>query len=121
MSAITAVERDGAGALGVMVRTATTLYVYWEGETSPQVLRVVDVTGRPPAELLDGTGCREITVPPGCRSYYVSDLLPGHLYYVAAGRSGPDGFRPARAVGPVQTPWLDTAGESAFPAPYHRS
>lgn len=119
MSATTAVKETREGRLGVMVRTATEIYVYWQGtETEGLTLRVTDLTGRPPSESLDGCGLREL---PAAASAYLPNLLPGHLYFVEIGRRDTGGFFPLAGAGPVQTPWLPGAAESPFPAPYHRS
>jgi hypothetical protein len=50
-------------------------------------------------------------------SAYLADLLPGHLYAVELLEQG----RVLLSAGPVQTPWLSAADDSAFPAHYHRS
>lgn len=119
MSATTAVKETREGRLGVMVRTAGEIFVYWEGAVSDgMVLRITDLTGRPPSELLDGRGWRELEAAPAA---YVPNLQPGHMYYVEVGRRGPEGFFPLLGAGPVQTPWLPEAGNTPFPAPYHRS
>jgi len=119
MSATTAVKETREGRLGVMVRTSHEIFVYFSGDLSEGLtLRVTDLTGRPPSELLDGRGWREL---PAAAAAYVPNLQPGHLYYVEAGRRGPEGFFPLMGAGPVQTPWLPGADLPAFPAPYHRS
>ncbi|MFZ5823112.1 MAG: hypothetical protein ACOY94_02020 [Bacillota bacterium] len=122
MSATSAVKIGRSGRLGVMVRTATELYIYWRpsvgGTPGPLSLRVTDLSGRPVGESLDGRGYRE--VPLG-DSVYVPDLLPGHLYVAEVGRTQPEGFTPLLSVGPVQTPWVAAPDGSPFPAPYHRS
>jgi hypothetical protein len=119
MSATTAVKETREGRLGVMVRTATELFVYWQGAEAAELrLRVTDLTGRPAAESLDGVGFREIPAAPAA---YLPGLLPGHLYYVEIGRRDDGGFYPLAGAGPVQTPWLPGAAEAPFPAPYHRS
>ena len=122
MSATSAVKIGRCGRLGVMVRTATELYIYWRpavgGAPGPLSFRVTDLTGRPAEELLDGRGYREI---PLGDSVYVPDLLPGHLYVAEVGRTQPEGFMPLLSVGPVQTPWVAVPDGSGFPAPYHRS
>lgn len=121
MSATTAVAECREGRLGLMVRTPTEVFVYWRPAPAAGpnlVLRISDLSGRPPEQLLDGTGCRYLEAGSGV---YVSDLLPGHLYYAEVGRRGPDGFEPLGGAGPVQTPWGATKETAAFPAPYHRS
>lgn len=122
MSATTAVKIGRPGRLGVMVRTATELYIYWRpavgGVPGPLMLRITDLTGRPAEESLDGCGFRELAA---AESVYASTLLPGHLYVAEIGRTGPDGFTPLLSVGPVQTPWLAAADSPDYPAPYHRS
>ena len=120
MGATTAVSQGALGHLGVMVRTATELFVYWRplGDTHGLRLRVSDLTGRPVPELLDGTGYRHLEV---AAASYVPDLLPGHLYYVEVGRSDGEQFVPLLGAGPVQTPWVAAADMAAFPAPYSRS
>jgi hypothetical protein len=119
MSAATAVTECRDGRLGVMVRTATELFVYWQGgPTEGLTLRVTDLTGRPPSELLDGRGWREV---PAAAAVYLPNLAPGHLFYVELGRREADRFFPVVGAGPVQTPWLPGADLPAFPAPYHRS
>lgn len=120
MSATTAVNQTPDGRLGVMVRTPTEVFIYWQGTraASGLSLRVTDLTGRPTPELLDGAGCRYLDA---ADASYVPNLLPGHLYYVEVGRRDGEGFHPLMGAGPVQTPWLSTSDRSAFPAPYHRS
>lgn len=119
MSAATAVGECRDGRLGVMVRTATELFVYWQGgPTEGLTLRVTDLTGRPSSALLDGRGWREV---PAAAAAYVPGLAPGHLFYVELGRHGAGGFAPLVGAGPVQTPWLAGRDLSAFPGPYHRS
>jgi len=121
MSATTAVKETREGRLGVMVRTPTELFVYWQANTQEEgslVLRVSDLSGRPVAQLLDGRGHRDMEVGP---AVYVPNLLPGHLYYVEVGRRGEEGFFPILGAGPVQTPWMPGMDDPAFPAPYHRS
>ncbi|MFZ5818254.1 MAG: hypothetical protein ACOY93_23625 [Bacillota bacterium] len=122
MSAVTAIKVGRAGRLGLMVRTPTELYVYWRpapgGPAGPLRLRISDLTGRPPAESLDGCGFREAEI---ADALFLTGLLPGHLYVAEVGTAGPDGFTPILSVGPVQTPWLAAADASGFPASYHRS
>ncbi|HLN63438.1 MAG TPA: hypothetical protein VK464_18025 [Symbiobacteriaceae bacterium] len=120
MSATTAVSQSASGHLGVMVRTATELFVYWRAmsDTPGLMLRVSDLTGRPVAELLDGAGHRYLEV---AAASYVPNLLSGHLYYVEVGRRDGEQFAPLLGAGPVQTPWVTAADEAAFPAPYSRS
>lgn len=120
MSAATVTKEGARGRLGAMVRTATELFIYWKPVAAGHDLwfRVHDVTGRPAQESLDGSGRRDL---PAAESCYVTDLLPGHLYYVEVGRPTAEGFDPLMGVGPVQTPWKAFADTSAFPAPYHRS
>lgn len=123
MSATTAIKMGRPGRLGIMVRTPTEVYVYWRPAPAhgPQrlALRILDLTGRPAAESLDGCGYREMEA---AESVYVSNLLPGHLYVAEVGRTGPEGFAPLLSAGPVQTPWLAAAVDEAdYPAPYHRS
>lgn len=121
MGASTCVSEQAGMRLGVMVRTGTELWVYWSlpEEAAPvDGLRVVDVTGRPQSESLDGTGERVVAASEsGSGSQYVTDVLPGHLYAVELLAQG----RVLLSAGPVQTPWLNAADDSAFPAPYHRS
>lgn len=121
MSATTAVKEGKEGRLGVMVRTPTELFVYWQANTPPEgdlMLRVSDLSGRPAAELLDGKGHRMLDV---AAAVYVPNLLPGHLYYVEVGRQGSEGFSTLLGAGPVQTPGLAGVDTQGFPAPYHRS
>jgi len=121
MSATTAIKVGRPGRLGVMVRTPTELHLYWRPAlpaTAALRFRICDLTGRPVHESLDGCGYREM---PAADSVYVSDLLPGHIYLAEIGESGPSGFTPILAAGPVQTPWLPSADSSAFPSPYYRS
>lgn len=123
MSAITAIKVGRPGKLGLMVRTPTEVYIYWRParvSAAPLlVLRIIDLTGRPAWESLDGCGFRELAA---AESVYVPNLLPGHLYVAEVGYNGPDGFSPLLSVGPVQTPWVaPTAERSDYPAPYHRS
>lgn len=120
MNANTAVIRTGAGQAGAMVRSGTSLYLYWQGAATVGAVTVVlsDLSGRPPHELLDGDGLRVVEVPAGQTGLYLNDLLPGHLYGVEIlTELGSPLFR----LGPVQTPWLPNSDPSAFPAPYHRS
>jgi len=119
VSATTAVKETRDGRLGVMVRTAKEIFVYWQGEAPEGLtLRVTDLTGRPPSELLDGRGWRELPAAP---AVYLPNLQPGHLYFVEVGCQGPEGFVPLLGAGPVQTPWLPVTDHTAFLAPYHRS
>ncbi|HYG60908.1 MAG TPA: hypothetical protein VD902_22755 [Symbiobacteriaceae bacterium] len=120
MSATTAVKEAKEGRLGVMVRTPTELFVYWQGarQAGDITLRVSDLSGRPAAQSLDGRGYRDIEA---ASTVYVPNLLPGHLYYVEVGRHGPEGFYPLMGAGPVQTPWKPGNDAPEFPAPYHRS
>jgi hypothetical protein len=125
MSATTAVTETAAGRLGVMVRTAAEIFIYWyppgvgaQTEAGPNTIRISDMTGRPAAELLDGQGYRDLEA---ATAIYVPNLQPGHLYFVEAGRRDGEGFHPVIGVGPVQTPWLGLPDQPAFPAPYHRS
>lgn len=122
MSATTAVATSDAGRLGVMVRSATQVVVYWEARKPYSLrLRVTDLTGRAPSESLDGTGSRELAVKGTV--IYVDHLIPGRLYGVALGLGEGDAFRSLIFAGPVQTPWRPTteAPLPPFPAPYHRS
>jgi hypothetical protein len=116
MGAATCVTERAGMRLGVMVRTAAELWVYWTN-ADVQALRVLDVTGRTPSESLDGTGERVVAPGAGATSAYVAGLLPGHLYVVEL----LDGDQVLLSAGPVQTPWLSAADDSSFPAPYHRS
>ncbi len=111
MNGNTAVAVSGPARVGVMVRSATSIYIYWRGAPGA-ALRLVDLSGRPRHELLDGCGERRVAVSEAEGGVYVDDLLPGHLYYVEAGTLG---------AGPVQTPWRRPAEGSGFPEPYHRS
>jgi hypothetical protein len=116
MGAATCVTERAGIRLGVMVRTAAELWVYWHN-ADVQALRVVDVTGRTPSESLDGTGERVVAPAAGATSVYVAGVLPGHLYVVELLH----GDEVLLSAGPVQTPWLSAADDSSFPAPYHRS
>lgn len=123
MSATTAVTETTAGRLGVMVRKAGEIFIYWypspqAKDRVPGTIRITDLTGRPAAELLDGVGWRELEA---ATAMYVPGLVPGHLYFVEAGWRDEAGFHPAIGAGPVQTPWLGSPDQPAFPAPYHRS
>jgi|GEM_PF-3049470 len=121
MSATTAVAENAAMRLGVMVRTNTELFVYWQpGRHPASLLRVSDLTGRPPEESLDGRGRRDVVLSQQV-SLYLKDLLPGHMYFVELGDERDGAFQPVIGAGPVQTPWLPTTDASTFPAPYHRS
>lgn len=117
-AAATALSSNQYGRIGIMVRTAREVFVYWEAATGrPLSMRVTDLSGRPPAELLDGRGRRDLPGPVMAGTY-VANLLPGHLYAVEL--LDEDGL-PVIGAGPVQTPWLPGASPSPFPAPYHRS
>lgn len=120
MNANSAVIRTGSGQAGAMVRSGTSLYLYWQGDPAggPVTVLLTDLSGRPPHELLDGDGLRTVEVPEGQTGLYLNDLLPGHLY--GAELRSADGTTLFR-LGPVQTPWLAGPDPSAFPAPYHRS
>lgn len=107
--------------MGVMVRSARSIHVYWRSMEQGLTVRITDLSGHPVAQLLDGTGVRQITPAVGESAVYVEDLLPGHLYYVEVGSLATDGFVPLLALSPVQTPWLPGSDESAFPSQYHRS
>lgn len=120
MSATTAVAQGRGARLGVMVRTADQIMIYWEmASATPLRLRVSDLTGRPPADSLDGRGWRELHAEGG--RLFLEGLLPGHLYGVALGEGEGDRFRPLLQAGPVQTPWRRSRDSERFPAPYHRS
>lgn len=120
MNANAAVIRTDAGQAGAMVRSGTSLYVYWQcvSAAGPVTVSLADLSGRPPHELLDGNGLRTVALPAGQTGVYLNDLQPGHLYGVEI-RSG-DG-PPLFTLGPVQTPWLGGPDPSAFPARYDRS
>lgn len=120
MNGNTAVAMRGPGRMGAMVRSATSIYTYWHG-IQPEALRVVDLSGRPRAERLDGTGERLILLAPGQSDAYVNDLLPGRLYCVELGVLEDGRFEPSLGTTPVQTPWLRGEDAPTFPAPYHRS
>lgn len=121
----TAVVTGAPGRLGVMVRTRTSLHVYWRLRVRPDrlVLRVTELSGRPPDLALDGCGWREAAVPDGEDSVYVSGLTPGRPYAVELGERRGGRFVPLLAAPAVETPWLPAAGyrEPDFPAPYFRS
>jgi hypothetical protein len=122
MTASTAVTEWGGERLGVMVRSAQELFIYWTPTFARSlVLQVRDLSGRPASALLDGTGLRERHLPAGERTLYVGALLPGHLYEVAIGEQKEGAFLPLLTAGPVQTPWLPREGEERFPERYHRS
>lgn len=122
MSAATALAESERGRLGVMVRTPDELFVYWETpQDGPLAIRVLDQSGRPANESLDGCGYRVIPGEGGRSSAYVRNLTPGHLYFVEIGDPGGGGFSPWLGAGPVQTPWRTMADAAAFPSPYHRS
>lgn len=122
MTASVAVTEWGGGRLGVMVRSAQELFIYWNPPTAHSlVLQLKDLSGRPNSALLDGTGTRERRIPPGQTSLYVGALLPGHLYEVAIGEQREGAFRPLMEAGPVQTPWLPREGEGRSAELYHRS
>jgi len=116
------IGQHGTERLGVMVRSGTSIHVYWTmiGRTALG-LRVTDLSGRPGAELLDGVGLRVIRLSVESGSLYVEDLLPGRLYHVEVGEMTDRGFTPVLASDPVETPWPVTTDHSAFPEPYHRS
>lgn len=118
MNANTAVASLGSARLGAMVRSATGIFVYWRG-AGITALRILDLSGRPTPELLDG--CGERVMPAAQGTYYIHDLLPGHLYSVQAGAWDGERFTPLLRTAPVQTPWQASADTSTFPPAYHRS
>jgi hypothetical protein len=122
MTGTAALTEWGGGRLGVMVRSASELYVYWSPSTAHSlILHVKDLSGRPASALLDGTGTRERRIAAGQTSLYVGALLPGHLYEVAIGEQREGTFTSHLTAGPVQTPWLPREGEERSPSLYHRS
>lgn len=120
MNANTAVAVRGEARLGAMVRSATSIFVYWRG-AGVTALRILDLSGRPVPELLDAAGARVLPVAPDRSAAYVNGLLPGHLYCVEVGDWDGDRFLSHLGTTPVQTPWQTSAELPAFPAPYHRS
>ncbi len=122
MNGSTTVLQQGTERLGVMVRSGTSIHVYWETAGRAAVgLRVTDLSGRPIDELLDGVGHRVIPLPDESGSLYVEKMLPGHIYHVELGEISDRGFSPVLASRPIETPWPVTIDRSAFPKPYHRS
>jgi len=122
MNANTAVAARGPDRMGVMVRSARSLFVYWRVERPCLTVRITDLSGRSVSELLDQTGVRHVTPGAGESAVYVDDVLPGHLYYVELGEASADGFVPLLAAAPVQTPGLPGTDEATSPSSqYHRS
>jgi hypothetical protein len=122
MNGSAVVTEWGESRLGVMVRSARELFVYWSPPTAqPLILQVRDLSGRPATAMLDGTGRRERRIPAGQTSLYIGALLPGHLYEVAIGEQREGAFRPLLEAGPIQTPWLPREGEERSALLYHRS
>lgn len=121
MSDAAAVVSGPAGRLGVLVQTRRSLHVYWRLRERPEMLavRVQDLSGRPAADALDGSGVREVPAPEGEESIYLTGLLPGRPYAVELCAGG----EVLLAAPAVQTPNLPHAGDGGldFPAPYHRS
>lgn len=122
MTCTATVTEWSGGRLGVMVRSASELFVYWAPSAATSlILQVRDLSGRATAALLDGTGIRERRINPGQTSLYVGALLPGHLYEVAIGEQRDGQFTALMTAGPVQTPWMPREGEERSPSLYHRS
>lgn len=126
MNANTAVVRERGRQAGAMVRSATSMYVYWvlPEQGAPLAVQICDLSGRPAPDLIDGTGVRTAPVAIGETGIYLENLLPGHIYAVALGERRADGFAPLLTLPSVQTPWHEPAPEEArpdFPHQYHRS
>ncbi len=122
MSANVAVTTCARGRAGVVVRTATELYVYWQPTAPhPLTVRVTDLSGCPAEALLDGCGCRDREAAAGAGGLYLAHLIPGHLYHVEVGPRESGRLVPWFRLGPVQTPGRPSPDQPRFPAPYHRS
>ncbi len=107
--------------MGVMVRSARSIYVYWRGVEQGLTIRITDLSGHPVAQLLDGSGVRRIVPGAGESAVYIEDLLPGYIYHVELGQESGAGFVPLLSAATVQTPWLPGTDDSAFASQYHRS
>jgi len=122
LNGVTEITQQGAEQLGVMVRSSTSIHVYWETTDRTTLgLHVTDLSGRPREDSLDGTGHRMIRLLTGTGSLYLEKMIPGHIYHFELGEMTDRGFSPLISSRPVETPWASTHDESAFPKPYHRS
>jgi len=89
-----------------LVLNSTRMHVYWEvAAAGPLALRVSDLSGRPPAESLDGTGWRLVAVAEAAGRAYLEELPPGHILWVEVGEVRAEGFVPLATAPPVQLPW----------------
>lgn len=98
-----------------LVKNPYSLVAYWcppPGADLPPdaCLRVVDLSGRPPEQSLDGTGLRLIPLVPGQRIHHVGSLLPDRLYQIQFGQLVSGAFTTVCAAAPVHTPWDHPAG-----------
>ena len=99
-SASVALTTQGEQMLGVMVRTPTELWVYWQTPSPGLTLRLQDVSGFPNDAL---TALRDVPITDGATDLWLQGLMPGHLYLVAIGEGQGDAFQPALSAGPVLT------------------
>lgn len=122
MNGTAAIAQQGNERLGVMVRSGTSIHVYWEATGRTALgLTVADLSGRPRGELLDGVGLRVVPLSTETGSLYIEELLPGHIYQVELGEITDRGFSLVLSSRPIETPWPVTTDRSDFPKPYHRS
>lgn len=123
MNTNTAVRGTAGARIGAIVRSGTSVWVYWScaGDGNGLAVRVCDLSGRTAPDLLEGSGVRIVQPEPGHSSLYLEHLLPGRPYAVEVGTMTANAFETVLGPVTVETPWQRSAVTSAFPAPYHRS
>lgn len=86
-----------AARIRLMVISATTAWCYWQDVPPPgpgvqRQLHLLDLSGRPPEESLDGRGLRIVAAPE--RDFLFTTLLPGLIIQAVIGDARGRRFSP---------------------------